>query len=127
MFYAFLLNAVFAAGPAATPELPAKPTEVRKQGYPTPSLDGFDKIGSIKVDASLAIDGEETTVEKFQNKDGDQVVRLVLNDVVWAWGVLPKGDPMKGYILRDPACAKKLTEKWTPTAPFNAPECAVKA
>lgn len=102
--------------------------EVNAKGFKAPSFKGFKVAGKeVMTDATTEIPGEETKVETFENKAGDRIFKLTTNGVVWAFGIVPGGDPTKGYILRDPACKKKLTEKWAPTAPFSAPDCAVKA
>ena len=108
----------------------AKPIEVSAKGFTPPDLKGYTKLDwpqTGTTDASPKMEGKDTLVESFQNKAGDKVMKLSTNDVVWAFGVLPGGDPTKGYILRDPTCSKKLTEKWAPDAPFSAPDCAVSA
>lgn len=112
---------------AQAPAPEGRPSATDPRGFPPPSLKGFEKVAEQKSDASPDIEGEETTVEVFENPAGDRLMKLSLNGIVWAFGYLPGGDPMKGYVLRDPDCKKKLTEKWAPDAPFSAPECAVKA
>lgn len=120
-----LASSASAADPASTPA--PKPSETNPKGFKPPNLKGYEKKATTATDASDQIDGEETTVEVFENTAGDRVMRLSLNGVTWAFGYIPGGDPMKGFVLRDPACAKKLTEKWRPDIPFTAPDCAVKA
>ncbi len=115
-----LAGLLFAAAPAAAPQ-------VDPNGFPAPNLQGWEKKGTMTTDATLAIEGPETTVEAYENGKGDRILRLSLHGVVWAYGVLPKGNPLAGYILRDPTCSRRLTEKWSPDAPFTAPDCAVKA
>jgi hypothetical protein len=127
----FLAFASQAAEPSASPvATTGKPSDVNAKGFPAPKMSGYDKLpwpDSGTTDASPAIDGQETMVETFKNKAGDKIMKLSTNGVVWAFGVLPGGDANKGYILRDPECSHKLTEKWAPDAPFSAPDCAVKA
>ena len=113
--------------PAAASTPQSKPSEVSAAGFKPPDLKGYEKKATLATDASDRLPGEETTVEVFENKAGDRVMKLSLNGVTWAFGYVPQGDPTKGYVLRDPACAKKLTEKWRPDMPFTAPDCAVSA
>ena len=125
---AFLLAFPLLANSAETPATPAAtPLEKSAKGFPAPKLDGFKKLGSMQTDASLAIEGKETLVETWQNEAGDRWMKLETNGVVWAYGFVPTGAAEKGWILRDPTCAKKLTEKWAATTPFSAPDCATKA
>lgn len=121
---------VLLASPLVRAADPSKPTEMNAKGFTPPDLKGYTKLDwpqTGTTDASPKMEGKDTLVETFQNKAGDKIMKLSTNDVVWAFGVLPGGDPTKGYILRDPTCSKKLTEKWAPDAPFSAPDCAVKA
>ena len=115
------------AEPVSKPPVPAsKPSSTNAKGFPAPSLKDWQKLGTLKTDASLLIDGPETDVETFEKK-GDRIVCLSTNGVTWAFGWIPQGDATKGYILRDPNCGKKLTERWAPDTPFSAPDCAAKA
>ncbi len=123
LLLAFPLPAISAenATPAPTP------LEKKANGFPVPKLDGYEKLGTTQADLALAIDGAESRIETWQNKAGDRVMKMETNGVVWAYGFVPAGAPEKGHVLRDPTCAKKLTEKWAATTPFSAPDCAVKA
>lgn len=116
------------ATPTANPN--AKPPEVNPNGFPAPDLRGYQKLDypqSGLTDTTADIPGKETLVETFQNKAGDRIMKMSLHGVTFAFGVLPGGDATKGYILYDPTCAHKLTQKYAPDAPFEAPKCAVTA
>ena len=118
--------------PVATPTAnsSAKPPEVNPNGFSAPDLKGYQKLDypqSGLTDTTADIPGKETLVETFQNKAGDRVMKLSLHGVTFAFGVMPGGDATKGYILYDPTCAHKLTQKYAPDAAFEAPKCAVTA
>ena len=116
------------ATPTANPN--AKPPEVNPSGFPAPDLKGYTKLDypqSGLTDTTAEIPGKETMVETWQNKAGDRVMKMSLHGVTFAFGVIPGGDATKGYILYDPTCGHKLTQKYAPDAAFEAPHCAVTA
>lgn len=123
-----LIGVVLHHAPALAQEGAADgPFAVDSTGFTHPSLENAELRGTRLVDASLAIEGAESTVEVFEKPDGHVIYRISLHGVTWAYGWLPGGDARAGYILRDRDCDGGFEEKWSPTAPFSAPECAVTA
>lgn len=119
-----------AAAATPAPNAGAKAPQTNPNGYPVPDFKGYELLPYPKsglTDTSSDIPGKETMVETWQNKAGDQLMKMTLHGVTFAFGVLPAGEATKGYILFDPNCAKKLTLKYAPDAPFEAPKCAVLA
>ncbi|MFZ5792697.1 MAG: hypothetical protein ACOY3L_18555 [Pseudomonadota bacterium] len=99
--------------------------EIDSDGFSVPSLEGFKKKQTMQMDLSPAVEGKESIVEAFVGPNGDTISRMLTGDVLWGYGWMPNGDANKGYVLRDPACSGNFTEKWAPTVPFSAPDCAI--
>lgn len=113
-----------------TPNPHPKAPETNEAGFAPPDLSGYKLLPYPRTgttDATPAIPGKETLVETYQNRAGDEVMKMSLHGITFAFGVLPGGDAKKGYILLDPKCQHKLTVKIAPDAAFEAPKCAIDA
>ncbi len=125
--FAVLLHAPLFAQADSADLATSGPMAVDPAGFAAPSQEGFELRGTHMMDASPAIEGPETAVEIFLNPPGDTIYRISLHGVTWGYGWLPGGEATEGHILRDSDCDGDFDEKWSPTAPFSAPECAVTA
>ena len=118
--------------PASTPAPAANSRQPQPNpaGYPLPDPTGYEVQPyprSGTTDNFTPQEGKQTQLEVLENKAGDQIVRVKLHGVIFAVGVVPKADPLKGYLLLDPDCSHKMTVKQGLEVPLKAPRCALAA
>lgn len=94
-------------------------------GFRPPALYGFHQVPARTLHKAIGSKGatRPTTIDVFTAGDRDEVLRLTTAGYVWGYGFAPKGDARQGYLLRDPDCGGKFTERWAPGAPFSVPDC----
>ena len=94
-------------------------------GFRPPALGGFHQVPEHTLHKAIESKGatQPTTVDVFTASDRDEVLRLTTAGYVWGYGFAPKGNARQGYLLRDPDCGGKFTERWAPDASFSVPDC----
>lgn len=71
--------------------------EVKPDGYPIPSLDGYYQNNKFDYDGSPRVPGKETRVETWMNRNGDKIFLLYYSGEVYGFGYLPKNNRHDGY------------------------------
>jgi hypothetical protein len=94
-------------------------------GFRPPALGGFHRVPARTLRKPVGSKGatQPTTVDVFTARDRDEVLRLTTAGYVWGYGFAPRRDARRGYLLRDPDCGGKFTERWAPDASFSVPDC----
>jgi hypothetical protein len=111
---------ILTAAALATEEVLVNPA-----GFPRPPTDGYNGLGVNPLEASAAIAGMESSIELRETPDGDRLGFVSTNGREWAVLSLPLGNETLGFMLRDPDCSGRLTERLWLDAPLEAPACAL--
>lgn len=94
-------------------------------GYPIPDMTGFTHKGTFKRDMVFQVPGDESTADRFENDAGNIIFRFTTGTVVWGYGWVPRQDQSaEGYIIRDPNCGGRFTERLASNVRLIAPDCA---
>jgi hypothetical protein len=110
---------------------PLRPNLTEPAGFTVPFIDPsspagaqYASIGKSKVTTDYP--AGETSYETFQDRSGNLLGRVSTSGVVWGWEVEPVAS--RAYLLVDPSCSGKPTERWPTSgeALLSPPACARK-
>jgi hypothetical protein len=112
-----LLVLACAAVPQQTPA--ASPSS-----FTPPDLDGYELSGENDADG----DGdkvEETHIRHYRNSNGDSLVSMSTNGVIWAWSLETRDDSsgLRNYVIRDSDCDGVFDEVYSLEDQFFLPDC----
>lgn len=92
--------------------------------FTPPDLEGFNLHQENDADG----DGDnidETHIKQYLNSNGDSLVSMSINGVVWAWSLDTRDDEsgVHNYVIRDSDCDGVFDEVYSLDAEFHIPEC----
>lgn len=92
--------------------------------FTPPDLEGFNLHGENDADG----DGDninETHIRHYLNSNGDSLVSMSINGVVWAWSLDTRDDesPVHNYVIRDSNCDGVFDEVYSLDDEFHIPDC----
>ena len=92
--------------------------------FTPPDLDGFNLHGENDADG----DGDnidETHIKHYLNSNGDSLVSMSINGVVWAWSLDTRDDEsgVHNYVIRDSDCDGVFDEVYSLDDEFHIPDC----
>lgn len=92
--------------------------------FTPPDLEGFNLHGENDADG----DGDnvdETHINHYLNSNGDSLVSMSINGVVWAWSLDTRDDesPVHNYVIRDSDCDGIFDEVYSLDDEFHIPDC----
>lgn len=92
--------------------------------FTPPELEGFNLHGENDADG----DGDnidETHIKHYLNSNGDSLVSMSINGVVWAWSLDTRDDdsPVHNYVIRDSDCDGIFDEVYSLDDEFHIPDC----
>jgi hypothetical protein len=92
--------------------------------FTPPDLEGFSLHGENDADG----DGDnidETHIKHYLNSNGDSLVSMSINGVVWAWSLDTREDesPVSNYVIRDSDCDGIFDEVYSLDDEFHIPDC----
>ena len=92
--------------------------------FTPPDLEGFNLHRENDADG----DGDnidETHIKHYLNSNGDSLVSMSINGVVWAWSLNTRDDdsPVRNYVIRDSDCDGVFDEVYSLDDEFHIPDC----
>jgi hypothetical protein len=92
--------------------------------FSPPDLAGYTLHGENDADG----DGdniEETHIRHYLNSNGDSLVSMSSNGVVWAWSLDTRDDDsgLRNYVIRDSDCDGVFDEVYSLDDQFHVPDC----
>jgi hypothetical protein len=92
--------------------------------FTPPDLEGFNLHRENDADG----DGDsidETHIKQYLNSNGDSLVSMSINGVVWAWSLDTRDDEsgVHNYVIRDSDCDGVFDEVYSLDDEFHIPDC----
>ena len=92
--------------------------------FTPPDLAGFTLHRENDADG----DGDnvdETHIKHYLNSNGDSLVSMSINGVIWAWSLETRGDEsgLRNYVIRDSDCDGVFDEVYGLDDEFLIPDC----
>jgi len=97
-----LLTACLIAATFATPmalATPVRAMEVKPDGYPIPSLEGFVYVRTFSYDGDSRVPGKETRIEKWINRKGDIIYINKFRGEKYSYLYVPASNKHNSYTI----------------------------
>lgn len=104
--------------------MPQQVQAASPSSFTPPDLEGFTLHGENDADG----DGDnidETHIRHYLNSNGDSLVSMSINGVVWAWSLDTRDNdsPVHNYVIRDSDCDGVFDEVYSLDDEFHIPDC----
>ncbi|HYQ72095.1 MAG TPA: hypothetical protein VET88_09240 [Gammaproteobacteria bacterium] len=108
----------------ASAAMPQLAQAASPSSFTPPDMAGFNLHGENDADG----DGDkvnETRIKHYLNSNGDSLVSMSINGVVWAWSLDTNGDEsgLRNYVIRDSDCDGVFDEVYGLDDEFHIPDC----
>jgi hypothetical protein len=104
--------------------IPQQVQAASPSSFTPPDLEGFTLHRENDADG----DGDnidETHIKHYLNSNGDSLVSMSINGVIWAWSLETRDDEsgLRNYVIRDSDCDGIFDEVYSLDDEFHIPDC----
>jgi hypothetical protein len=104
--------------------IPQQVQAASPSSFTPPDLEGFTLHRENDADG----DGDnidETHIKHYLNSNGDSLVSMSINGVIWAWSLETRDDEsgLRNYVIRDSDCDGIFDEVYGLDDEFHIPDC----
>jgi len=104
--------------------MPQQIQAAKPSSFTPPDLEGFTLHRENDADG----DGDninETHIKHYLNSNGDSLVSMSINGVIWAWSLETRDDEsgLRNYVIRDSDCDGVFDEVYSLDDEFHIPDC----